>query len=520
MTTANETQLLHIGLHAASQPDKAAALMADTGEALTYRQLNERSRKVATYLRRQGLKSGDHVAVLMRSCLDYFVATWAARRSELHFTPINWHLTPDEIAYIIEDCGARAVFVTETEQPTLDGVLSKLPKVSTLITTGRAQGSFVSLDDIYAAESLDTPLEEREGQIMFYSSGTTGRPKGIKRPVDGVPFGTTVLADKLAGAVYGFEIHDVQLAVAPLYHAAPLSWAMSAQRTGSTVVVMPRFDPSEVLRLIEHHRVTHIQFVPTMFSRLLNLSDAERRQRDLSSLKCIVHAAAPCPVDVKRRMIEWWGPIISEYYAGSEGNGYCMVSAKEWLANPGTVGRPLFGQVHILDGEENEIPPGQVGQIYFGGGARFEYHGDSEKTRNAYSKQGYSTLGDFGYLDADGYIADRRTDLILSGGVNVYPRETEEVLMLHPAVLDVGVIGVPNPDLGQEVMAVIELKPGQTASPALADELMQFCRSKIAHFKCPRRIEFAALPRTETGKLLRRKLKERYSGVADMARQT
>ncbi|MEO8296395.1 MAG: AMP-binding protein, partial [Burkholderiales bacterium] len=353
-------------------------------------------------------------------------------------------------------------------------------------------------------------------QTMFYSSGTTGRPKGIKRPVDGSPFGTAGLADKLTGGVFGFSSNDVQLALAPLYHAAPLGWALGAQRMGSTVVVMDRFDPLEALKLIERYKVTHAQWVPTMFVRLLNLPEEERRKYDVSSLRCVVHAAAPCPVDIKRRMIEWFGPKILEYYAGSEGNGFCLVNSQQWLDHPGTVGKPIFGAVHILGDDQEELPQGEIGMIYFGGGAPFQYHKDPEKSRSAVSKQGYSTLGDYGYLDKEGfvYIADRRTDLIISGGVNIYPRETEEALLLHPAVLDVAVIGAPSKDFGQDVVAVVELKQGFEASPALAAELAEFCRSKIAHLKCPKRIDFGALPRTETGKLLRRKLKDKYAAEA------
>lgn len=511
--TPTDFHPLHIGIHAQANPERTAVAMGDGSAALSYAALDRRSRRLATHLRSRGLQRGDHIAVLMRNSCDYLCVCWAAQRSGLYFTPVNWHLAMEEMAYIVEDCGAQALVVSPTEVEAARAFAGRLPRLAQRLAAGPAQAGFDSLDAVFDDAALDDmALDEVEGQPMFYSSGTTGRPKGIKRPAGAAPWGTPGVADQLASRLHGIGPDAVVLSLAPLYHAAPLSWAMAALRQGGRVVVMPSFVPAEALALIARHRVTHAQFVPTMFVRMLDLPAEERQRHDLSSLRMVVHSAAPCPVDIKRRMLDWFGPVVHEYYAGSENNGLCAVGPADWLAHPGTVGRPVFGQVRVLDENEDELPTGEVGALYFSGTPPFEYHGDRDKTRRAFSRQGWSTLGDFGHVDAEGfvYLADRRTDLILSGGVNIYPRETEEALALHPAVQDVAVVGVPSAEFGEDVLAVVELRAGLQPDAALAQALIDFSRKRIAHFKCPRRVEFDTLPRTATGKLLRRLVKEKW----------
>jgi len=504
--------ILHIGLHAENDPERAAIIWADSGEVMTFAQLNESSRRLAIYFRAQGLQRGDHIAVLMENLPDYFVVCWAALRSGLYFTPVNWHLTPDEISYVVEDCGAKALITSCMQMKTAQAIVGTNPRITVRLVAGLAQGTFASLQAILDAEPSTTELDECEGQSMFYSSGTTGRPKGIKRPLPDLPWGLVTPSLQFMCQRYGMSASTIYLCPAPLYHAAPLLWCILAQRVGGTVVLMERFDELLTLQYIESYKVTLAQFVPTMFVRMLNLPEADRRRFDLSSLEMAVHAAAPCPIEVKRKMIDWFGPIIHEYYSASEGNGVCWVDSKEWLAHPGTVGQSIYGEIHILDDDGNELPVGEVGKICFGGNEPFAYHNDPEKTASVYSAQGWSTVGDIGHLDANGYLylSDRRTDLIISGGVNIYPRETEETLLLHPCVLDVAVVGIPNDDFGEEVLAVVELKLSEQASKDLASELIEFCRARIAHLKCPKRVEFDRLPRTETGKMLRRMVKEQY----------
>ena len=379
---------------------------------------------------------------------------------------------------------------------------------------GAEHPDLASYEQAIAAQPPTPLADETEGMTFFYSSGTTGRPKGIRRSHDFPPFGTGLALDHLMGLAFGFSPEAVYLCPAPLYHAAPIGWAMGTIRNGGTVVLMPRFDATECLRAIERHRVTHVQFVPTHFVRMLKLPQPQRDAFDLSSVQMVIHAAAPCPVDVKRQMIDWLGPKLLEYYAGSEGNGITIINSAEWLDHPGSVGRALGSVVHIVGADGAELPAGQDGFIYFEGGA-FEYHNDPAKTASAVNDKGWSTLGDIGHLDADGYLylADRRTDLIISGGVNIYPAEVEEALIMHPAVADVAVIGMPDDEMGQSVLAIVQLADavrgaGTTDEAALAAELMAHCRSRLASFKCPRKVEFVSeLPRLPTGKLLRRQLR-------------
>ena len=505
---------LQPGAHVATKGDVPAVIMADSGATVSYRELDERSMRLAQLFRAAGLQPGAHIAVMLENHPRYFEVFWGAQRAGLYTTPINWHLKADEAGYIIEDCGATAVVVSAALQDVAAELSDHLAGVSVkLMVDGTIDGyaSYEAEIENYPAEPLD---DEVEGNFMFYSSGTTGRPKGIKPAWNPQPFGSG--GGALIGMIqmmYGFSPETVYLCPAPLYHAAPLGWSTAAQRLGATVVVMEKFDPVRCLELIEERRVTHAQFVPTHFIRLLKLSPEERAAHDHSSLQMVVHAAAPCPAEVKRQMIDWWGPIVNEYYAGSEGNGFCAINSEQALAHPGSVGVPLLGTIHILDEHGEELPRGEAGQIWFDSDLRFEYHNDPEKTAGAYNSRGWSSLGDIGYLDDEGflYLTDRVSHMIISGGVNIYPQEVENELSVHPNVIDVAVIGVPNDDLGEEVKAVVIAADPTAAGPELEAELIAYCRSKLAHYKCPVSVDFVdELPRLPTGKLLKRRLRDQY----------
>jgi len=496
-------------------PDRGAApavIMADSGVTVSYAELDERSKRVAQLFRAGGLRPGDHIAVLLENHPRYFEVFWGAQRAGLYTTPINWHLKAEEAGYILEDCGATALVTSAALSGVAKDLEPHLGAVSIRLMVDGVIDGYQSYEEAIAAFPAEALVDEVEGTFMFYSSGTTGRPKGIKAPLSGVPFGSGGGAlIMLIQQMYGFSAETVYLCPAPLYHAAPLGWSTAAQRLGAAVVVMEKFDAAGALELIEQHRVTHAQFVPTHFIRMLKLPDAERAAHDTSSLQMVVHAAAPCPVEVKQKMIEWWGPIIHEYYAGSEGNGFCAISTEQWLAHPGSVGTPILGTLHILDEDGAPVETGGVGQVWFESAMRFEYHNDPAKTAEAFNDRGWSSLGDIGYLDDDGflYLTDRASHMIISGGVNIYPQEVENILALHPAVVDVAVIGVPNAEMGEEVKAVVI--PADDASPELADELLAYCRTRLAHYKCPVSVDFVdELPRLPTGKLLKRELRSRY----------
>lgn len=482
---------------------------ARTGASTSYAELDRRSRQLAAALDAQGLTVGHCLAVVLPNSPRYLEVAWAAQRAGLYYVPVNWHLTASEGAYMAADAGAEAVIGSPGLEDLARAVAAELVPPALCLAAGGEMEGFVDLDQAMASADPDASAEV-EGYVMFYSSGTTGRPKGIRRPITGVPFGRPGMLDRLLGAAYGVDHDTIYLCPAPLYHAAPLGWSMAVERLGGTVVVMERFDPVECLATIERYRVTHVQMVPTMFVRLLKLDPAVRDRYDLSSLRCVVHAAAPCPVEVKRQVMKWWGPIVHEYYAGSEGNGFCAVGPEEWLAHPGTVGRPLYGELHILDDDGDELPPGAVGTVYFGGTAPFEYHNDPDKTRQAFDSRGWSTLGDMGSVDDEGYLylSDRRTNLIITGGVNVYPREVEDVLTMHLEVADVAVVGEPDEEMGQRVVAVVEPMHPERAGAELGAELQALCRANLAGFKCPREVRFVDhLPRLPTGKLAKHRLR-------------
>lgn len=505
---------MYPGAVAAATPDKVAYVMAGSGESVTYAELDRRSNQLAHLLRRRGLGRGDVVAIFMENNARYLEATWAAQRSGLYYTAISSRLTVGEVAYILNDCDARVLVTSRAKAAVAAEAVARAPGVHTRLM---CDGTVDGFDPYEAARDAepDGPVEdESEGLDLLYSSGTTGRPKGVKVPMrDVVPIGTPSGVHTLAVALYGLGPDTVYLSPAPLYHAAPLRFTMAWLRAGATVVVMESFDPVEFLRLVERHRVTHAQVVPTMFVRMLKLDPAERRAFDVSSLRAVVHAAAPCPIPVKEQMIEWWGPIIHEYYAGTEGNGFTAIDSSQWLAHKGSVGRPLLGTVHILDEEGRELPAGEAGTVYFEGGGEFEYHNDPVKTAASRTAQGWSTLGDIGYVDDEGflYLTDRRAYMIISGGVNVYPQEAENLLVTHPKVLDVAVLGVPNDEMGEEVKAVVQPVDMAEAGPDLERELIDFCRASLATYKCPRSVDFETeLPRHPTGKLYKRLLRDRY----------
>lgn len=512
---------MYPGVHSQTNPDKPAVIMAGSGQVVTYRDLDDSSRRLAVALHDLGLRKGDVVAMLSDNAAECLSIYWAALRSGLYLTAVNFHLTPDEAAYIVEDCDARVLIASARLGELSSEVIRRVPKVEHAFAFGGETAGFTSYDQLLASAGDRTLAEQPRGSDMLYSSGTTGRPKGVKPPL--MPISVDQSGDPLtglAGQMLGFGPNDVYLSPAPIYHAAPLRWSGVVHALGGTVVVMERFDAREALAAIEQHKVTITQMVPTMFVRFLQLDEAERTARDLSTLRLAIHAAAPCPPDVKQAMIDWWGPILLEYYSSTESSGLTLVSSQEWLTKRGTVGRSMFGPVHVCDTDGVELPSGEVGRIYFERDVRpFEYHKDPEKTRQAEhpAHSNWTTVGDMGYVDEEGYVflTDRESFMIISGGVNIYPQEVEDALTLHPAVFDVAVIGVPDPTMGEEVKAVVQLREGEVPSDELADALIAHALSRVAKYKAPKSVDFVdSLPRTPTGKLVKRQLVDRYRAVA------
>jgi long-chain acyl-CoA synthetase len=504
---------VHPGAHAATNPDKPACVMAGSGEVVTYRALDEGANQLAHLLRDRGLGVGDNLAVLMENNAAILTVAWGPQRSGLYYTAINDRLTPAEVELIVNDCGARALVASYDRRHVAAHLVGTTPAVHTRLMVGGTVPGFEPYEQAVAAMPTEAVPDAVEGLDFLYSSGTTGRPRGVRIPLAMNPVGTPTSATLILNRLYGLGPDGVYLCPAPLHHAGPLRFTMAAHRIGATAVVMERFDPVEMLRAVERHRVTHVLMVPTMFVRLLKLAEEERRRFDLSSLECAIHFAAPCPVPVKERMIEWWGPIVHEFYSATEANGFTTCSSEEWLAHRGTVGRPLMCKAHILDDDGRELGPGEVGVVWFESEQVYEYHNDPDKTAACRNERGWTTLGDIGYLDADGYLylTDRQAFTIISGGENVYPRETEDVLVTHPKVMDAAVFGVPNDELGEEVKAVVQPVDPAQSGPALAEELIAFCRQHLAPFKCPRSVDFEPeLPRHPTGKLYKRLLRDRY----------
>ncbi|HEX7135387.1 MAG TPA: acyl-CoA synthetase [Iamia sp.] len=498
---------LHLAAHARSTPDKPAVVVHGTGEVRTYASVDSAATRLARALRERGLRTGDHIAVLLENQAAFFDVVWAAMRTGLHVTPISWHLAAGEAGYIVRDCDATALVATARLASVVAALAeSDLAAVTTRIAVDGDLPGFDPLDSVLDGLGDGPVPDEHDGGWMFYSSGTTGRPKGILPPRPPAPLGAPSFLTQMLTGLFGFSAETVYLSPAPLYHASPAGWTTGTHRLGGTVVVMERFDPVELLAAVERHRITHVQLVPTHMIRLLELSESVRGRYDLSSLERVIHAAAPCPVDVKRACIEWLGPIVHEYYSGSEGAGFCCIGPEEWLAHPGSVGRSMTGAIHVLGDDREELPVGEEGEVWFESSRTFEYHRDPEKTAAAWDPRGWSWLGDIGRVDEDGYLylTDRASHMIISGGVNIYPREAEDVLVAHPAVADVAVVGIPDPDMGEQVTAFVQLHDGATATEP---ELVEWCRARLSHFKCPREVRFVdQLPRLPTGKLLKRLL--------------
>ena len=509
---------MHPRQFARTTPDAPALSMLDMDgqmrASLTYAELEVRANRYAHALRALGLKRGDRFAIWKRNSLSFLPLYWAAQRSGLLIVPVATHLSFDETSYIIRDSDSKLLIT--------DGAVGQAPDV-----VGRLCGEGLMEDRIYwtdypldglpdfdrfAADSLEIPIpDESAGSQMLYSSGTTGRPKGVKIALPDEAVETASAFVTLIEALFKVTPETRYLSPTPLYHAAPLAYCISVLRLGGHVFVMDKFREETCLAAIERHAITFTQMVPTMFVRLLKQPEALRTRYDLSSLGCVVHAAAPCPIHTKRAMIDWLGPIVQEYYAGSEGNGLTFISTQEWLQKPGSVGKAVFGTVHICDSETGEdLSPGETGTVYFAGESNFEYHGDASKTQRAYHARytNRSTLGDVGHVDEDGYLflTDRKANMIISGGVNIYPQETENVLLEHPSVLDAAVLGVLCEDMGERVKAFVQLMP-DAKSDGLDSELIAFARERISPVKAPREIEIVeSLPRTESGKLLKRVL--------------
>lgn len=509
---------MYPGLHARLRPLQPAFIMAATGEAVTYRELDARSNSLAHLFRKHGLERLDHYSIFMENNSRYLEACGAGERSGLYYTCINSFLTPGELAYLLVNSQSKILITSVAKLDIAREAIQACPGVKLCIVADGAGESdrIVGLADV-TADLPKTPIpDEWLGVAMLYSSGTTGRPKGILRPLPEEPPKHKLPLFEFLTKLWHCREGMVYLSPAPLYHSAPQAAVNLAIRMGGTVVVMETFDPERYLQLVQQWGITHTQLVPTMFSRMLKLPEEVRSRYDLSSLEIAIHAAAPCPAPVKDDIIKWWGPIIHEYYGATEGLGFTACNSEEWLSHRGTVGKVLFGDLHILDENMQECPTGTPGQVWFKTGSPFEYFNDIEKTREARSADGsMSTVGDVGYVDDDGflYLTDRATFMIISGGVNIYPQECENLLITHPKVADAAVFGVPNADLGEEVKAVVQPMPGVMPGDALAEELIAFCAKSLSRQKVPRSVDFEKeLPRLPTGKLYKRLLRDRYWG--------
>ena len=514
---------MHISTHAQNTPDRPAFIMASTDEVVTYKQLNDYSNQIAQLARARGLEIGDGIAIFMDNNKHFLEICWAAQRAGLYFTAVSSRLTAEEVAYIVKDCGAKLLFSSDYMKEEAAKLVDMLPGMAGMFMVGDAIDGYEDYLAARDAQKAEPVADETQGMDMLYSSGTTGRPKGIRRKLTGNAIDEPDALLGLVTLLYGFDNQQIYLSPAPLYHAAPLRYNMAAQQVGTTCIIMENFDPEQALAMIEKHKCTKSQWVPTMFVRMLKLPEDVRTKYDVSSMVTAIHAAAPCPIPIKEQMIDWWGPVIYEYYAGSEGNGFCQLNSEEWLAHKGSVGTALTGILHICDEEGNEVPVGESGSIFFEqpeDAPGFEYYNDPKKTAESRHPvhPNWTTLGDVGKLDEDGYLylTDRKAFMIISGGVNIYPQETENLLITHPKVADVAVIGVPNEDFGEEVKAVVQPADWSQAGPELAEELIAFCKQSLSAIKCPRSVDFdKELPRHPTGKLYKRLVRDRYWGHKD-----
>ena len=496
----------------ATRAGKSPALIVAGGDTISHSELYARSQRVAAVLHGAGLRPGDGVALILPNRPEFLEITWACQLSGLYYTAVNTHFTPDEVAYVIDDSDARAVFVDATTPGLAAHVREANAAVTAHLAVGGRLPGWRAYEEALATAGDAPPVSD--GSEMLYSSGTTGRPKAVRRPLptDGNGSWAQAVLELALTHKYGMSRESVYLSPAPLYHAAGVNYTMAVNRVGAATILMRKFDAETVLRLIETHHVTHAQFVPTMFVRMLKLPRAVREKYDVSSLRCVIHAAAPCPVDVKHHMMKWFGPIIHEYYGGTEGFAGTTIGPEEWLVHPGSVGRPM-SPVHVIGDDGVELPAGQAGELFFEGGPDFEYFKDPAKTASVSNDRGWRTLGDMGYVDEDGYLylTDRSTFMIVSGGVNIYPQEVENLLIMHPKLVDAAVFGVPNDEFGEEVKAVVQPVGGVTPGPDLEAELIEYCRAHVAGYKCPRTVEFVPeLPRDPNGKLYKRRIRERY----------
>ena len=500
---------------AQNHPDRSAIIMATSAESISYRELDARSNRLAHVLRGQGLQHRDHYVLFLENHVRYVECEGAGERAGLYYTCINSYLTADEVAYILINSEAQVLITSRAKREVALAALAQCPRIKlALIVDAPSDAHFTNLDEICATQP-DTPIDDEWlGTAMLYSSGTTGRPKGVLRPLPDNPPSEPMPLFHFLRQLWRYREDMIYLSPAPLYHAAPQAAVALCIRQGGTAVIMENFDPEHYLALVEKHRITHSQLVPTMFSRMLKLPQAVRSRYDLSSLEVVVHAAAPCPVQVKEQMIDWWGPIIHEYYGATEGLGFTACDSTQWLAHRGSVGKVMLGDLHILDDKMQPLPKGVPGEIWFKTATQFEYFNDPQRTAETRSADGaMTTVGDVGYVDDDGflYLTDRSSFMIISGGVNIYPQECENLLITHPKVADAAVFGVPNADLGEEVKAVVQLLPDVQAGPAIEAELIAFCQQHLARMKTPRSIDFdPALPRLPTGKLYKKPLRERY----------
>ena len=511
---------MHPHIHAKNNPDKPAFIMANSGEVVTYKELDERSNKIANLFRSKNLISGDHIAIFMENNVRFTEILWAAQRSGLYYTPISSRLTATEVEYIIRDCEAKLIITSNALKHVVVDLTNLINDISDrYIIDGEIDG-WNSLEESLISMPSSPINDEIMGQDMLYSSGTTGKPKGIKLPLKKIPIEQSEDLMQVVTGLYGTNQDTVYLSPAPLYHAAPLRFTMGVNYLGGTNIIMENFDAESSLKFIEKYSVSMSQWVPTMFVRMFKLPEKIRTKYDLSSHKCAIHAAAPCPIDVKKMMIGWWGNIIHEFYAGSEANGFVACNSEEWLAHEGTVGKPIVGIPHICDEEGKELPIGSEGTIWFESDVEFTYHNDEKKTLESKHPQQstWSTLGDIGKLDKDNflYLTDRKAFMIISGGINIYPQEAEDLIITHPKVYDCAVIGIPNEEFGEEVKAVVQPINWKDVSEDFELEIINFCKKNLSSIKCPKTIDFEKeLPRHPTGKLYKRLLKDRYWGNKD-----
>jgi len=507
---------MHPTIHSQTTPNKPACIMATSGDVMTYGELERRANQGAHLFRSLGLQRGDCVAVVLENSFEVFEIAWAAQRCGLYLTSISNKSSPGDLAYIVNDSSARLLIASDSLAQLAEQAVHAIPLAQCsavqfqVLSSAPGRRSFAQLR---AAQPDKRIADESPGTDMLYSSGTTGRPKGVRPDLPSGALEAITPQVTMGQALYGMGPDTVYLSTSPLYHAAPLRWAMTVHRLGGTVVIMQKFDAQQSLSFIERYQVTHSTWVPTHFVRMLKLPEEVRARYDVSSQRAVIHAAAPCPIPVKRAMIDWWGPIIHEYYSGTETCGITALNSEEWLNKPGSVGKAALGEIKIVGPNGDEVPPGEIGDIYFANGPRFTYHNDPEKTRQAYNDRGWATLGDIGWVDTDGYLylTDRKSFMIISGGVNIYPQEIESVLVTHPAVEDAAVIGAPDEEMGERVVAVVKPRDIVSAGPALAEELRRFVRESLGGVKCPQQFDFRGdLPRSATGKLIKRALYDEY----------